>query len=165
MLRRPPRSTLFPYTTLFRSRAVSFHKRPTDAVAFAKRKLHQSFGAFQTDAGLKKAKQMLDALPLSPDPELLKRTCRDIMTCHASTAERLPDLDRLAEWVKDKIGSPKTIADLACGLFPFAWPWFGFPQSTRLTCWDIDSRMTDMLGEFFGRAGIAGNAECRDLIA
>src|SRR3989442_3387976 len=25
MIRRPPRSTLFPYTTLFRSRAVRFH--------------------------------------------------------------------------------------------------------------------------------------------
>src|SRR3989442_5569302 len=30
MIRRPPRSTLFPYTTLFRSR---FHQRPIDIVA------------------------------------------------------------------------------------------------------------------------------------
>src|SRR5438067_5764964 len=28
MIRRPPRSTLFPYTTLFRSRAVSRRARP-----------------------------------------------------------------------------------------------------------------------------------------
>src|SRR5260221_10730639 len=32
MIRRPPRSTLFPYTTLFRSLAVSIqHDLPTDA--------------------------------------------------------------------------------------------------------------------------------------
>src|SRR3712207_8429131 len=27
MIRRPPRSTLFPYTTLFRSRSMAFHRR------------------------------------------------------------------------------------------------------------------------------------------
>src|SRR3712207_9334674 len=32
MIRRPPRSTLFPYTTLFRSRPVEVHE-PTGAVA------------------------------------------------------------------------------------------------------------------------------------
>src|SRR5256885_10059524 len=34
MIRRPPRSTLFPYTTLFRSRAGGIH--PADHVAQAK---------------------------------------------------------------------------------------------------------------------------------
>src|SRR3712207_7736776 len=31
MIRRPPRSTLFPYTTLFRSRAVAAHHLADDA--------------------------------------------------------------------------------------------------------------------------------------
>src|SRR5260370_17392796 len=30
MIRRPPRSTLFPYTTLFRSSGARAHRRPTD---------------------------------------------------------------------------------------------------------------------------------------
>src|SRR5687767_15643007 len=30
MIRRPPRSTLFPYTTLFRSRVVLLHRRRDD---------------------------------------------------------------------------------------------------------------------------------------
>src|SRR5690554_7706365 len=33
MIRRPPRSTLFPYTTLFRSQAERQHRRIDDAVA------------------------------------------------------------------------------------------------------------------------------------
>src|SRR6476620_12379113 len=33
MIRRPPRSTLFPYTTLFRSRARAQRRRCTDACA------------------------------------------------------------------------------------------------------------------------------------
>src|SRR2546428_3627568 len=44
MIRRPPRSTLFPYTTLFRSRGqglvgvgISVDDSPADVVAFARR--------------------------------------------------------------------------------------------------------------------------------
>src|SRR5438046_6662143 len=33
MIRRPPRSTLFPYTTLFRSRLAQHHVERADAVA------------------------------------------------------------------------------------------------------------------------------------
>src|SRR3712207_6869266 len=34
MIRRPPRSTLFPYTTLFRSRIVLFMRGPTRSLPF-----------------------------------------------------------------------------------------------------------------------------------
>src|SRR2546425_1299586 len=37
MIRRPPRSTLFPYTTLFRSRDVSDHKRAEAELVAARR--------------------------------------------------------------------------------------------------------------------------------
>src|SRR2546425_1663197 len=38
MIRRPPRSTLFPYTTLFRSRGPAHH--PADGAALAPHGLH-----------------------------------------------------------------------------------------------------------------------------
>src|SRR2546422_4243978 len=38
MIRRPPRSTLFPYTTLFRSRARALAKRPRAGISFALKK-------------------------------------------------------------------------------------------------------------------------------
>src|SRR5947209_11453664 len=37
MIRRPPRSTLFPYTTLFRSRAARGHRAAGEALPAAKR--------------------------------------------------------------------------------------------------------------------------------
>src|SRR5947207_9922280 len=37
MIRRPPRSTLFPYTTLFRSRAIRVHRRHPHGAARAAR--------------------------------------------------------------------------------------------------------------------------------
>src|SRR5256885_5275269 len=36
MIRRPPRSTLFPYTTLFRSRAARIIRRPTTPSSFSR---------------------------------------------------------------------------------------------------------------------------------
>src|SRR2546430_11444294 len=50
MIRRPPRSTLFPYTTLFRSQAVGIAQAALDAaVAYAKerRQFDQPIAAFQ----------------------------------------------------------------------------------------------------------------------
>src|SRR2546430_11526633 len=37
MIRRPPRSTLFPYTTLFRSRLVDHGRSPSEPVAVIER--------------------------------------------------------------------------------------------------------------------------------
>src|SRR5438034_9824318 len=37
MIARPPRSTLFPYTTLFRSQMMTIDSRPSDALALALR--------------------------------------------------------------------------------------------------------------------------------
>src|SRR2546430_11976771 len=36
MIRRPPRSTLFPYTTLFRSAAVVMTRKPCEAIVLRK---------------------------------------------------------------------------------------------------------------------------------
>src|SRR5256885_11410891 len=40
MIRRPPRSTLFPYTTLFRSRAPRLRRQPVREVAEARVDIH-----------------------------------------------------------------------------------------------------------------------------
>src|SRR2546422_1177480 len=46
MIRRPPRSTLFPYTTLFRSRTVRFRGRPTRTWDSAARSLPHQIAPF-----------------------------------------------------------------------------------------------------------------------
>src|SRR2546427_66234 len=60
MIRRPPRSTLFPYTTLFRSTAVG--KYDTNATDPEKAKLLQATRAIQTDSGIIMPKGMELAL-------------------------------------------------------------------------------------------------------
>src|SRR5438093_7882692 len=44
MIRRPPRSTLFPYTTLFRSHAREVRQQPGDRGAVAEQRLTEAAG-------------------------------------------------------------------------------------------------------------------------
>src|SRR2546425_8821105 len=44
MIRRPPRSTLFPYTTLFRSRRSRLGRAPTSVPRSRRRQLPRAFG-------------------------------------------------------------------------------------------------------------------------
>src|SRR3989449_6245567 len=60
MIRRPPRSTLFPYTTLFRSvRRVLFHEITKDAVAHA---LAHPLDIDQRKVDAQQARRVLDRL-------------------------------------------------------------------------------------------------------
>src|SRR5256885_8410171 len=64
MIRRPPRSTLFPYTTLFRSEhiqaaislAIEFHVPQKDPAINQGR--HRDFGLFQTLAALRQSREI-----------------------------------------------------------------------------------------------------------
>src|SRR2546430_7151509 len=49
MIRRPPRSTLFPYTTLFRSRFLRRRAPPSPARAHPDRAAHPAAGAARDD--------------------------------------------------------------------------------------------------------------------
>src|SRR2546430_17662946 len=49
MIRRPPRSTLFPYTTLFRSEPVDHGRRPPDIEGGVAVRAHDDPGALQAE--------------------------------------------------------------------------------------------------------------------
>src|SRR5690554_7280407 len=63
MIRRPPRSTLFPYTTLFRSVTLEFENIPVDAARY----LAQRVGVFPS----------ADVLRIAQDRGIEKQTLRD----------------------------------------------------------------------------------------
>src|SRR3990172_7291962 len=58
MIRRPPRSTLFPYTTLFRSLLVTFQEAPEKITAF--------MATFGMDPERLMAQEMLSIVSYSP---------------------------------------------------------------------------------------------------
>src|SRR5260370_22493160 len=62
MIRRPPRSTLFPYTTLFRSHQIVGRARKREDPIYFQRSAMPHFA--QQRNGLQPAKTFFDALPL-----------------------------------------------------------------------------------------------------
>src|SRR2546425_1443081 len=58
MIRRPPRSTLFPYTTLFRSQ-VTVNAMTTDPAAYLKKEIGGAHGALVTAVSPKAFEQAL----------------------------------------------------------------------------------------------------------
>jgi len=124
----------------------------TGADKAARRKLHQALGAFVGEAELDDVERLLAALPAGADPEALADTCRVILGLHASSAERLPVMERLyGELARRAKGA--AILDLCCGLNPFALPWMAGLAPRGYLGLDLDSRMTALANGFLARYG------------
>src|SRR5690349_25015509 len=93
MLRRPPRSTLFPYTTLFRSDLAQWGARDAGTLAFLDppppaalteaRALLRELGALDTEGRITGEGRKLRALPLPP------RLARMVVDAAAESAGEL----------------------------------------------------------------------------
>src|SRR3712207_9467168 len=89
MIRRPPRSTLFPYTTLFRSTVTSLMPGPTDTEFFARGDLLDTkLGQGPKDDPAQVARQGYEALMAGKD----KVVAGSLMTkAQAAANSVLPD--------------------------------------------------------------------------
>src|SRR5438309_1813486 len=92
MIRRPPRSTLFPYTTLFRSRSQvrgvfwcesSRGDNPSHGLGMI-------LSAFENDLGQRLTFRMRDAERHALHTDLLREFCRLTRNCQCRPPARLP---------------------------------------------------------------------------
>ncbi len=135
------------------------------ATKAAKRKLHQVFASFIREDDVLKVQRLVETLPLCSDQDETRSICSRIMELHASTRERMRNMEQLYPALFVAIGGPpRRIADIACGLHPFAIPWMGLSPDTVYMACDIDLRIIDALNRFFERSGFSAVAECRDLL-
>ena len=139
--------------------ACAIERKPADALKRAKRALHQLHSAFVQERELDRAERAFES---SAEVEAL---CRAVLACHASTRERLPSLEPLQHELRARIGTPRSVVDLGCGLQPFALPWLGLPRDAPYHARDVDRRMLALVGRLFERVGQAGTTEAIDLIA
>ncbi len=136
------------------------------AVKAAKRKLHQVYASFIRQDDIVKIQRLVETFPSCSNEAETRSICRSIMRLHASTRERMHLMKQLYPALFAATGGPPCrIADLACGLHPFALPWMGLPAGATYMAWDIDQRIVDALNRFFERSGFSAMAECRDLLA
>ncbi|MBW6467141.1 MAG: hypothetical protein K0B06_11600 [Brevefilum sp.] len=141
------------------------HTSIKTALKAVKRKLHNVVAPYLGEpdyAGLslKLAQINDDAL----DSEPLRTFCLDVLSQHASTAERIPLMTDFYHQLFEFTGKPNTILDLACGLHPLAFPWMGLPTTVHYYAYDIIQQRVDFINLFFSKIGLAPLAENRDIL-
>jgi 16S rRNA (guanine(1405)-N(7))-methyltransferase len=85
-------------------------------------------------------------------PEALRGWCAAALARHASTAERLPDLDRLYPVILGLTGPASSIADLACALNPFTILWLRAVSMAAYTGYDLNLRYVKLGTQFLDLA-------------
>lgn len=140
-------------------RELSNRRNLKEAVKETKNTLHQIAGAYLD--GKMRYEPWLADLHASQQPT---NTCRQILTHHASTRERLPYLDTYYTTILAEIAPVRSVLDVACGLNPLAIPFMPLaPDATYAAC-DLFTDMADFLNGFFPLIGIQGQAFACDVL-
>lgn len=137
--------------------------RLKEAVKATKNKLHQ-VGAAYLESDLPYAR-WLDTLKgaHAESGDALQAACRTVMESHASTRERLPEVETFYATLLGDLPPVRSIIDVACGLNPLALPWMPLGPDTAYYAYDIYTDMIDFVRGFLRVTGSAGDAQARDM--
>jgi 16S rRNA (guanine(1405)-N(7))-methyltransferase len=142
-----------------------------ETIKAIKNKLHQVGGAYQS--GKEAYARWLTELNMalqSRNREALLATCRQIMSHHASTRERLPILDQFYRTIFANLPPVSSVIDVACGFNPLALPWMPLAPGATYAAYDIYADMIDFLNGFFallqkqGSEQVKAHAQVRDIL-
>jgi 16S rRNA (guanine(1405)-N(7))-methyltransferase len=133
-------------------------------VKAAKKKLHQVYGAYFEVFQPGKIQKKLNRISSEPDTGSLKTIALEIMESHTSTSERVLFMEQFYPDLFKRIGKPKKILDLACGLNPFAVLWMDLEQDVEYYAYDIDTRFIALINTFFGYLNRNYKAQCSDIL-
>ena len=130
-----------------------------------RRKLHQASGAYLGGNSLKKLEKGLDGEGDLSDAAQIKAVCRDLMVLHASTRERLTDLEVIADTLGERIPEGSCVVDLACGLNALTLPWLFEHCSFHYTGFDLHRGMLHMLSRFADRTSLGAEFVWGDVLS
>jgi 16S rRNA (guanine(1405)-N(7))-methyltransferase len=133
-----------------------------EAIRATKSKLHQ-VGGMYVGEGVPPYARWLERVRVATAAEL-PTVLREIMSHHASTRERLPQLDRFYTTVFAGLGPVRSVLDLACGLNPLSIPWMPLAPGAVYHAVDIFADMMDFVCAVLPALGASGKAEARDVL-
>ncbi len=160
------RAMQIPDSTLRDLAEKALERQPSTRLALKtmRRKLHQITALYLGDPDYDRAINDLKAAFHIDDPAAIQKCCREIMSGHASTRERLLILDGFYLRLFEEFGKPQMLLDLACGLNPLSWRWMGLPAETRYLAYDIHSPRVNFINKYFHLEGMAGEALLQDIL-
>jgi 16S rRNA (guanine(1405)-N(7))-methyltransferase len=136
-----------------------------DAVKRVKRRLHQAVGAFGRP---RRIEDPLAAIRAAWTGDLaesdFRSACRAALAAHASTAERVPHLDRFYAGIWARTEIPSRLLDIGCGLGPLALPWMGI-GAARYVALDIDHALLETVDAFLDLVGQPHEVRAADAVA
>lgn len=135
---------------------------PAELVKRTKRALHQIFGAYLPTPP--RYERLLGQLRGASGDADVRSVLRRAMAQHASTRERLDHLEPFYEALAARVGTPRSVLDVACGLGPLALPWWGLPAGTEIHAWDIDTALVAFVGACLERLGLRARTAAVDLL-
>ena len=135
------------------------------AVKDVRNKLHQIGGAyFKRQVDFENAQDHLTQLTHDIHSERTQQFCLKIMSAHASTAERIPILEKFFKTALEPISPITSILDLACGMTPLSIPWMPLADRFSYDACDIYLDMLRFIQTFFNHFEINGRAFPCDLV-
>ena len=136
-----------------------------DAVKRVKRRLHQVVGAFRpVSRGGDPLTAVRAAWSGDREDPAFRDACRAALARHASTAERLPVLDRFHAGIWRVTGIPGSILDVGSGLHPLSLPWMGIGDARYLAT-DVDGGTVATVRDFLALVGQSHETRVADAIA
>ena len=129
-----------------------------------RQKLHNIMAVYLGDPDYNQAADVLTTAWQEGGMQALKPVCRQLLSAHASTRERLPLMDTFYQAIFELTGTPSVILDLACGLHPFGLPWMALPASCCYYAYDIHAPRTALINHFFQLIGQQGTATLQDIL-
>jgi 16S rRNA (guanine(1405)-N(7))-methyltransferase len=139
---------------------------PREAVREVAGKLHQVAGAyFPRQPDYPRWLRELETTPRNAGHEHTRAFSARLMRSHASTAERIPDLEEFFHTTLESIAPVQSILDLACGLNPLALAWMPLRATGCYMGCDLYEDLIGFLNAFYAHIGKNGQFEACNLLA
>ena len=135
-----------------------------EAVKRVKRRLHQAVGAFRGERRDDPLEAVRAAWTGDRTASAFREAAAAVLARHASTRERLPDLEHFYAPIWELTGPPGRLLDIGCGLGPLAVPWMGLDPVARYVAVDADRRPLDVVAAFMELIGQPHVVEARDVV-
>jgi 16S rRNA (guanine(1405)-N(7))-methyltransferase len=141
-------------------RELATRRSLREAVKETKSRLHQVAGAF-----LERSPRYVDWLEQlrAASPEQRPALCRGLMANHASTRERLPQLEAFYAAIFAQLPPVNRLLDVACGLNPLAAPWMPLAPGALYFACDLYADMGAFLGAALPLLGVQAETAVCDL--
>jgi 16S rRNA (guanine(1405)-N(7))-methyltransferase len=138
--------------------------KPEKAVDDAREKLHNIIAPYLGDPDYNQAMNELRRVGFFDTGAAMQAFSLKMLESHASTKERIPELEEFYSTIRSVIGKPSIILDLACAMQPFAHPWMGLPADCRYFAYDLHQPRVDLINQYFNAARINGQAFYGDIL-